>query len=410
MADADKRETDRFNFTKKSIEALQIPAKRATCYDTQVRGLGVLVQPTGHRSFFWFRKVRERPTWKTLGDFPDLSVEQARHHAAEHNTKLAKWKAAGYDGDNPFSERRDLTIGQLAEDYIERQVKPHASNPDRAVKGVKFIVKLYLEPWKARRLGTIRRSDVLDLHARLGQDHGKVTANRVVQFLRTLYNWASKSEVWSGENPARSIKMYHEDKRTRFLQPDELARLFQSLKRQKNADLTDFVLLALFTGARRGDVLSMRWENLYLADNRWEVPKPKNRKPYLVPLTPEAVELLEKRSKRRVDSNPWVFPSPVDSTAHLVNLKKHWQKLLKAAKIGDLRMHDLRRTLGSWQAAQGSSLKIIGESLGHTSLAATQIYARLDLDPVRQSVESATRAMILASKKKPKQLRESNRG
>jgi integrase len=406
----DKRDTQRFNFTKKTVESLPIPTERRTSYyDTQTRGLGLLIQPTGHRSFFWFRKVQDRPVWKTLGDFPDLSVEQARDAAGDQNSKLAKWKASDYQGENPFVERQDLTLSQLADDYIERQVRAHAAHPERAVKDVQGMVDTYLTRWKTRRVGSIRRSDVLDLHAELGKENGHVTANRVVQFLRTLYNWAASAELWHGENPARGIKMFHEERRTRFLQPDELARLFRALRKQKNADLTDFVLLALFTGARRGDIYSMRWENVYLDDNRWEVPKPKNRKPYLVPLIPEAVELLQKRLKRRIDNNPWVFPSPQNAEKHLVNLKKYWAKLLTAAKITNLHVHDLRRTLGSWQAAQGSSLKIIGESLGHSSIAATQIYARLDLDPVRQSVESATRAMLVAAKKKPKQLREANR-
>jgi integrase len=249
----------------------------------------------------------------------------------------------------------------------------------------------------------------LNLHGQLGRDHGKVTANRVVQFLRTLFNWAAKAEVWRGENPARGVKFFHEEQRTRFLQPEELARLFTALRSEQNAELRDFVLLSLFTGARKSDVFSMRWENIYLDDNRWQVPKPKNRKPYQVPLMPEAVDLLKKRLVHRANDNPWVFPSH-GKTGHLVNLKKPWQKLRKRASITDVWQHDLRRTLGSWQAAQGTSLKIIGESLGHSSMAATQIYAHLNLDPVRASVTAATQAMLAAAKKKPKLLKGPVRG
>jgi integrase len=400
---------DRFNFTKKDLEALPTPReKRVTYRDTQTRGLGILLQPSGHRSFFWFRKVRGYPTWQTIGVFPDLTIEQARTNASELNAKLARWKADGYQGDDPFKQRKDLTLGELIDDYVERQVKPHAAHPDRAAGDVKGMVKTYLTSWKSRRLGAIRRADVLSLHAELGKENGKVTANRVVQFLRTVYNWAEKAEIWSGDNPARNVQFFHEDRRSRFLQPDELGRLFRALRVEPNLDLQDFVLLALFTGARRGDIFSMRWENVYLDDNRWEVPKPKNRKPYLVPLMPEAVDLLKKRHKRSKESG-WVFPSH-GKTGHLVNLKKPWQRLLKRAKIADFKMHDLRRTLGSWQAAQGTSLKIIGESLGHRSIAATQIYAHLNLDPVRASVTAATQAMIAASKKKPKLLKGAKRG
>jgi integrase len=404
-----KTKTERRNLTKKWIEALSARKKRCTIYDTQARGLGVLIQPTGHKSFFWFRKVRGIGTWQTIGLFPDLTIEQARTKASELNTKTARWKANGYDGDSPFSERRDLTLGALVEDYVERQIKPHAAHPDRAVVDVNGMVKTYLIAWKPRRLGVIRRKDILDLHKELGVENGHVTANRVVQFLRTLFSWAYKTEVWRGDNPAKGIQFYHEERRTRFIQPDELYRLFNQLRRDPNPELRDFVLLALFTGARKSDIFSMGWSNLYLADNRWEVPKPKNRKPYLVPLIPEAVDLLKARLSRRKENNLWVFPSH-GSTGHLVNLKKPWQELLKRASISNLRIHDLRRTLGSWQAAQGSSLKIIGESLGHSSIAATQVYAHLNLDPIRDSVTAATKAMLIASRKKPKLLKGSTRG
>lgn len=399
----------RFNFTKKSIEALPTPTeKRAAYRDTTTRGLGLLVQPTGYKSFYWFRKVRGYPTWQTIGAYPDLTVEQARAKASELNTKNASWKANDYDGPDPFTQRRDITLDELIEMYLERQVKAHAARPDRAVRDTKGMVKTYLTAWKPRRLRTIRHEDVQNLHEKLGSENGKVTANRVVQFLRTLFNWAEEASLWKGENPATRIKFFHEDRRTRFLQPDELPRFFKALRADSNLDLQDFVLLALFTGARRGDIFSMRWGNVSLADNRWEVPNPKNRKPYVIALTPEAVEILEKRRKRVKDTE-WVFPS-WGSTHHLVNLKKPWQRLLKAANISGLVMHDLRRTLGSWQAGLGSSLQIIGKSLGHSSTRATEVYSHLVLDPVRASVEPAVAAIVKASKKKPKLLRGASGG
>ena len=82
---------------------------------------------------------------------------------------------------------------------------------------------------------------------------------------------------------------------------------------------------------------------------------------------------------------------------HLVEPKTAWQRVVRRAKLNDCRMHDLRRTLGSWQAAGGASLLIIGKSLGHRSESATRVYARLATDPVRQSVEKATVAMITAA-------------
>jgi len=83
-------------------------------------------------------------------------------------------------------------------------------------------------------------------------------------------------------------------------------------------------------------------------------------------------------------------------SGHLVNPKRGWNRILERAGIDDLRIHDLRRTLGSWQAKTGASLVTIGKSLNHKNPSTTAIYARLDLDPVRKSVNTATSAMMEA--------------
>jgi integrase len=110
---------------------------------------------------------------------------------------------------------------------------------------------------------------------------------------------------------------------------------------------------------------------------------------------------LRDRFKRRVEGDPWVFPSH-GATGHVVDLKDRWRVLLKRAQIENLRIHDLRRTQGSWQAAQGASLQIIGKALGHSSVASTEIYSRLSLDPVRVSMAQANAAMQAAAKRKPR--------
>src|ERR1700730_10751646 len=97
----------------------------------------------------------------------------------------------------------------------------------------------------------------------------------------------------------------------------------------------------MWTGARRSDILSMRWSDIFLDDNRWQVRHPKNDKPYDVPLTPEAIEIVRNRrqlqtdaTKRRgktltnVEGTVWVFPSR-GRTGHVVDLKGAWRKLLE---------------------------------------------------------------------------------
>jgi integrase len=393
-----RKPTRKINFTKRTIEALRTlkPGdKRVIVYDSQVRGLGVVCQPgSGSKSYFWFRRIAGTPTWRTIGSCDDLSIEQARRFAQDWNSKLAHWKASDYHGAAPLEERRDVTLGQLLDDYCSKHLAANAKNPARAIEYAKWQIDTYVPQWRNRKLHSIRREDVRQLHADLGDENGQTTANRTVQLVRTLYNFAAREELFRGDNPAEKISMFKEHSRTRFLAPEELSRLFEALdSRATPRDLRDFVMLSLLCGARKSDTMSMRWDQLDLERGTWSIPTPKNQVPYVVPLVPAAVAILRKRSKH----SEYIFPG-VGASSHVVDLKRPWQALLARAKIDNLRIHDLRRSLGSWMAGAGVSLPIIGKQLGHQSGEATAIYARLSLDPVREAVARATDAMIAAGK------------
>jgi integrase len=401
-----KRPARRLNFTKRTLAAIRVRSDggRETVFDENTPGLGFTVFPTGVRSFFHYRFVRGRPQRTTIGRYPEVSVEQARGKASDINARIAKWRLNNYEGERPFgSGRRDPTFGEVVTQYVEQRIRKHSGRPDRAAKAIEWRVRKYLPSWSDRKLVAITSEDVGELHRRLGTACGNPTANRTVEMVRTIFYWAAKAKLWSGKNPVAGIDFFFEGKRKRYLQAHELQSFFKALGSEQNADLRDFVGLALWTGARRGDVFSMRWEDISFTENRWQIPDPKNRESYSVPLIPDAVKILKARERRRKADSSWVFPSH-GATGHVIDLKGAWRKFLQRAGLADkdLRQHDLRRTLGSYQAAQGTSLNIIAKSLGHTSLGATQIYAQLDLDPVRLSVMSVNRAIVAASKKKPK--------
>jgi len=263
------------------------------------------------------------------------------------------------------------------------------------------------------------------------------TVNNVRALASGLFG---KAIEWSyvAENPVRGIKTRKAAKRDRFLQSTELPRFFSSVAEEPNETIRDFFLLSLLTGARRANVLAMRWNQLGLDEGLWRIPDTKNGTPQNVTLCPEAVEILSAR--RQGAQSSFVFPGEGKSK-HLVEPKNGWERIFdrdelkqltarinaagggfavssgesptdalnrarriaqrlkidcEGCRINDLRIHDLRRTLGSWQAKQGASLAIIGKSLNHKSQQATAIYARLDLDPVRASVNTATAAMLQA--------------
>jgi integrase len=399
--------TRRENFTKKLLESLDAPnSGRLAVYDSNTAHLALRIEANGNKSFFWFRKVRGVPVFRAIGAFPDVGIQQARETAAEWNGTLAEWKRHNYQDDNPFEKPAvELTFAELVENYISRHVRIRGKRPERDEKRVRQQVDFYLKDWKSRKLSMIRRADVLQLHSTLGAKH-KYTANRTVQLIRLLFNFALSAELWSGENPATKVRRFAEPKRERFLDHEELARLFTALRKETSTDLVDFVNLCLWTGARRSDIFSMRWADVSFEDRRWSIPDPK-KKPYSVPLTREAEKILGDRLKNRIkdvnNGTTWVFPSRSRS-GHLEDLKDRWAKLLERAKIKNLRLHDLRRTQGSWSAANGVPLQVIGKSLGHASVASTEIYARLALDPVRQAMVATNALMLAASKRKPKNI------
>ena len=117
-----------------------------------------------------------------------------------------------------------------------------------------------------------------------------------------------------------------------------------------------------------------------------------NGESLIVPLTTQAIQILKTHYQNR--TSDWVFASTVSSSGHVEEPRRSWRRILKNAGIENLRVHDLRRTLGSWQAASGANSYIIGKSLGHKTQAATAIYARLNIDPVRDSVSRAVDNMF----------------
>ncbi len=272
---------------------------------------------------------------------------------------------------------------------------------------------VYLQKWHLHKISSITKLDVVALHARLGRERGPYTANRTIELLCSMFNRAIEWG-WPHENPAARIRANKEIKRERFLLPEELPQFFKALDAEPNKDIRDYIYLCLFTGGRRSNVAAMRWPQINFNRAVWSIPREqvKEGEALTIELLPEALEILKLR--KPTATNEWVFPG-TGATGHLVEPKRCWRRVLEAAGLpvagvaraarlcdqaGDpLRLHDLRRTLGSWQAIGGSSLPIIGKSLGHADGSpATAIYARLNNTPVRKSMEKAVRAMRIAGK------------
>jgi integrase len=394
--------TRRVHLTEKRVGALEGGPERVTLYDAKVTALGLKLNPNGSKIFFWFRAVDGKPKWVTIGPWPEITLESARAKAEEHNVALATWQKDLCRGPNPFERAKAgadaPTFGELVDAYVAGHVRATANHPEKAERGVRWLVRKHFADWAGRRIDTLAIEDTLAVRNALGKKNKKYMANRAVQFARAIFNWASgrrdgKVNFWPvAVNPAADVELYAEAKRTRFLQPPELVAFTDRLAEEPAGDFRDFLTLALSSGARRSDVLGMRWRDVSFERANWRVPFSKSGEAYDVALSPAAVRVLESRRRRAAADAEFVFPS-FGRSGHLVDLKRRWERFRQRAGIRDVRVHDLRRTKGSYMAISGASLQQIGAALGHKSLESTEVYARLHDQAVREAAEGGDRKM-----------------
>ncbi len=378
-------------FTKKEIESLPIPAPgvRVDYRDTETSGLQLRVTSKGVKTFSFLRRIKGSLERITLGRFPEVTLEQARDNITLIRAEIVK-------GSNPAKAKRahreEPTFSEVFDLFIPGKRKRNGQPlSERTKRDYRDCLRIHLSKIKNLKLSQIGRDDVRRAHA-AATKISPASANRAVAIVSSVYNYATDElEIYSGANPASKIKKNFEAPRERFAGKDELPRLIAAMAKDP---LGDFFLLALLTGARRSNLQAMKFSEISLDEGVWRIPVTKNGTSQNVTLSPEAVTVL--RNRKESAESDFVFPG-TGKTGHLTEPKNAWKRILKDAELEDLRIHDLRRTLGSWQAKAGASLSIIGKSLNHKTHQATSIYARLDLDPVRASVNAATSAMMVAA-------------
>ncbi len=423
----------RINFTKDALRKLPSPDGSPKSYrDTNERGLSLYVTKAGTKTFFIRKRINGKDERIVLGPFPEMTVEMARRKALQTKVSII-------EGGNPNEEkhnmRQEITFGELFDEYMERYSKKHK----KSWKYDEREVNKFLSGWFNRKLSSITNQEVRKKRESVYEENGLYQANRLLERIRAIINKAIEWD-WKGDNPALGIKKYKETARDRFVQPEEFPYLLTALETEENENISHYIWMLLLTGARKTNVLAMRWDEINWHRSEWKIPETKNGEPVTLPLSDLAVDMLT--DIKKASNYDWVFPSPRDNKKHLSDPKRAWNKIRKTATIlywqtepsfdaiiksveasiddgihvdvkfdlivrkanlqgvtlpvglMSLHLHDFRRTMGSYQAINGTSLPIIGKSLGHKSLKATEIYSRLNLDPVRASMEKATESML----------------
>lgn len=383
--------------TKKTVDAAGHPNEgQVFLRDESLRGFAVRITP-GSKTFILEKEINGRVRRMTLGRYGELTVDEARKQAKEKLADIAK-------GRDPVAERQQRrsapTFGELVDLYIARHLPTKKSRIND-----EGLLKHHLAHWRGRTLASITRADIIQLHTQIGTQPSTVIrpghptahpaprlANSVLTLLSSMFNLATDWGLYTGANPTVRIKKFPARSRDRFVTPDELPRLWAALAADPSPFIRVAFLVSLLTGARRNEVLTMQWTDVDFTQGTWRIEHTKAGRVHLLPL-PRPV-LTHLSALPRFADNPYVFVGRW-GRGHLVNVSKPWTRIKTAAGLSDVRVHDLRRTLGSWLVAAGASLPLIGKALNHSSVSTTAIYARLQLESVRTALDANATKMLM---------------
>lgn len=419
--------SQRITFTAARLQAVAAPTAGATqIYDEVTPGLALRVTKAGARTFVLFRRLNGRTVRMKLGSLGSMSITDARR-AAQQLTGRA---AAGADvvAERAALRAKGRTIAEAFATWLS-----FAKHRKRSWEDDRRLWELWIEgdpgrcqsrseaatqeqacrrsfPSFARRpIQEVTTGEIENIVRVIGQTNPR-TANKLRALLCTVWNHAMRRGDTTA-NPVRFVERFPERSRERFLQEGELVAFINAVI-QEPPTWRDYFLLGLLTGQRRENLSRMRWDEIDLDTGCWHIPasKSKSKRATTIPLTELAVGLLRRR-KSEIQGE-WVFPSYAGSTKGCVREpRKPWQRVLARAGIENLRLHDLRRSVGSWLGASGTNSYTIARALGHQSVRSGEVYVRLATDPVRDamrviqesrpSLAAATRAAAVI---KPQQL------
>ena len=388
-------------FNKSAIEKAHPPAKgELVLKDAKTPGLVCRVRASGRRAFYIYKKHRGRPVRLKLGDFPTMSVENARKAAI---VALEQFNKGVNPADSRRAERGELTLSELWTLYCREHLDARCS--PRTARAEKNLFDKHLGTLASRKLSDISPTACKNLHSKVGKK-ARTSANRAIQLVRRLYRYAARHHGYEGKLPTAGVELFREHSRERFLSTDELPAFLKACD-EEGQPWADFFRMAIYTGARRSNVQSMRWDAVDIKARTWTIPgdESKNGRDMTITLPQPAIDILRSRKAEqknadnpRIKKSPFVFPALRDKggPGYLSQPARPFDRICKRADIKGVRIHDLRRTAGAWMAASGASLPMIGKALGHADLRATQIYSRLDLAPVRDAVDISVAAMAEA--------------
>lgn len=336
-------------------------------WDRTLSCFGVRVYPSGRRAYVCSYRLQRRKRLQVLGRVEVLTLDQARLLGIATLAKVA----IGADPQESSRKRRPAkTMAVLCEQFIEN----HAKKKRRSWKNDESCLRRRILPrLKHRLVSTIVSADLSPIHSEVGV-HYPYAANTVLELVRTMFNWGRVVGLVPRDNvdPTAGIVRFPARKRRRYLTTVEMPEFIRALEAEDNDYARHGLWLLLLLGLRSTELLHAKWSDVDWDAGTLFVGLTKNGEPLLAPLGDAAMERL--KSIPRIPNNPHIICGR-RAGRPLTGLGRPLRRVLRRAGLQNLRVHDLRRTVGSWLAQAGVSLHLIGDVLNHRDLKTTLGYA-----------------------------------
>jgi integrase len=386
--------------TKRNIDRLRPATNRFTTWDTDVSGFGVRVMPKGERVYVLKYRFDGQQRWFTIGRHGSpWTPDGARKEAI----RLLGDVASGVDpADKRSAARTAVSFAELCDDYVTEGVAHKKPSTIRADRG---RIDGHLKPLLGKKLAVaINRADIerllsdvkagktsaaVPIRRRPGSvvKGGSGVAAQCVALASTILQFAVDRGI-RPDNPARGVKKPPVRKLQRFLSEAELGKLADALNREIEAEGNPFPIAAIrllaLLGARRSEIIQLRWRNVDIDRMLLLLDDSKTREK-VIHLSPPAIDILT--NIPRVSGNEFVIAGGKVGRPY-VGLDKVWGRIRLSAGLPDIRLHDLRHTYASIGAGASFGLPIIGKLLGHTQAQTTARYSHLAADPLRKAVDT----------------------
>lgn len=371
--------------TKKIVDAIKPDAsKPVVIWDSELRGFGVRVMPSGVGSYILFyRTIEGRQRKMTLGRVGTLTTEQARNLARE---KLAEAMTGGDPAAQRQEIRHSMTIAELCDEYLEhakQRLKPNSYSSNES------NIRIHIKPLIGTRAAAkLTVADVVKMQdditegktakyrsGRGGYSTGGIaSASRTMTILGGVLEFGRLRGIVA-ENVTRGIRKQQSKARDRFLSDEEITRLGAVIRESDHEGLIGLtaVQFLLLTGLRRNEALSLKWDWIDIHGGCIHFPDTKTGK-QVRPVGKAAFSVLEYLPN--LGQTGFVFPS-MKGDGHFIGLPKVLNRLCKAAAIEDVSLHTLRHTFASVAAGMGYSELTIAGLLGHSAQGITARYAHV---------------------------------